>query len=59
MRGSDTKYSPIPNGYALIEKNGNISFFCNLQKISLSLRNHFNEIKFLQIDSIRKILNKI
>ncbi len=58
MRGRDTKYSPIPNGYTLIEKNGNISFFCNLQKISLSLRNHFNEIKFLQIDSISSILLK-
>ena len=29
-----------------------------MQKISLSLRNHFNEIKFLQIDSISSILLK-
>ena len=36
IRGQDTKYTPIPNCYILIDKNKNIKFFCDLKKISLS-----------------------
>ena len=32
IRGRDTKYSPIPNNYILIDKNKNIHFFCDLKK---------------------------
>ena len=33
IRGRDTKYSPIPYSYILIDKNKNIKFFCDLKKI--------------------------
>ena len=59
IRGADTKYSPIPNCYALIDKNSNIKFFCNLNKISLSLRRGLKKIEFHEIDSVKEILSKI
>ena len=59
IRGADTKYSPIPNCYALIDKNSNIKFFCNLNKISLSLRRRLKKIEFHEIDSVKEILSKI
>ena len=38
IRGKDSKYSPIPHCYALVEKNSKIKFFCDLKKTSLSFR---------------------
>ena len=49
IRGRDTKYTPIPNSYILIDKNRNIKFFCETKKISTSLRKSFKKIKFLDI----------
>ena len=43
IRGRDTKYTPIPNSYILIDKNKNIKFFCDLKKISLSLKKNFKK----------------
>ncbi len=59
IRGSDVKYSPIPHCYVLINKNGNINFFCNLKKINPSLEKSFNKVKFKNIGSITKILADI
>ena len=39
IRGNDTKYTPYPISYILINKNKNIKFFCDLKKISLLLKN--------------------
>ena len=59
IRGNDSKYSPIPNSYILVDKYKNIKFFCDLGKITSDFKKFFNEIQFLEINSIRKILNKI
>ena len=59
IRGNDTKYTPIPNSHALIDKNKNIQFFCNLKKISSSLRKAFNKVKFTKIELIGKTLSEI
>ena len=59
IRGRDTEYSPIPHSYILIDKNKKIYFFCNLNKVSFSLKRFFNEIKFLDINSVSKILEGI
>ncbi len=59
IRGNDTKYTPIPNSHALIDKNRNIQFFCNLKKISSSLRKAFKKIKFTKIELIGKTLSEI
>ena len=56
IRGRDTKYTPIPNSYILIDKDRNIKFFCDLKKISSSLRKSFKKIKFLDIKVCTKIL---
>ncbi len=59
IRGRDTKYTPLPYSYILIDKKKNINFFCDLKKISLSLRKYFNKIKFLNINNCAKILSEI
>ncbi len=46
IRGRDSRYTPIPYSYILIDKNKNIRFFCDLKKITLSLRKRFKKIKF-------------
>ena len=56
IRGRDTKYTPIPNSYILIDKDRNIKFFCESKKISSSLRKSFKKIKFLDIKICAKIL---
>ena len=59
IRGQDTKYTPIPYSYILIDKNKNIKFFCDLKKISSSFRKYFKEIEFLDIKKCAKILTEI
>ena len=59
IRGRDTKFSPIPNCYILIDKSKNIYFFCDLKKISPSFRKNFNDIKFFDIEDAGKILSEI
>lgn len=56
IRGRDTKYTPIPYSYVLISKNRDIKFFCDLKKISSSLRKSFKKIKFLDIKECAKTL---
>jgi len=59
IRGRDTKYAPIPYSYILINKNKKIKFFCDLKKLSLSLRRGLKKIEFLDIKFCAKILSKI
>tara|TARA_B100000963_G_scaffold232516_1_gene203062 strand:+ start:1599 stop:3317 length:1719 start_codon:yes stop_codon:yes gene_type:complete len=56
IRGRDTKYTPIPNCYILIDKDKNIKFFCDLKKISTPLRRSFKGIEFLDIKDCAKSL---
>tara|TARA_X000000950_G_scaffold100238_1_gene126744 strand:- start:25 stop:1743 length:1719 start_codon:yes stop_codon:yes gene_type:complete len=59
IRGRDTKYTPIPYSYVLVDKNRNIKFFCDLKKISPSFKKHFKKIEFLDNEKCNKILLKI
>ncbi len=59
IRGKDTKYAPIPHSYILIDKDKNIKFFCDLKKISSSLRRRFKMIKFLEVKECAKALLEI
>ena len=59
IRGRDTKYTPIPYSYILIDKDKNIKFFCDLDKISSSLRKIFKKIKFIDIKNCAKTLLEI
>ena len=56
IRGRDSKYTPIPYSYLLVDKDGNIKFFCNLKKVSTSLRKGFKKIKFFDLKDCTKIL---
>jgi len=43
IRGEDTKYSPLPNSHAIIDKTGKVSLFCNLKKINKFLKSKINK----------------
>jgi Xaa-Pro aminopeptidase len=59
IRGHDTKYTPIPYSYILIDRNKSIQFFCDLKKISSSFKKNFNRIKFFDIKSCPEVLSNI
>ncbi len=59
IRGKDQKYAPIPNCYTLVEKNENITFFCDLKKIPKDLKNFFSRVKFVNINLTFKYLSNI
>ena len=59
IRGRDTKYTPIPHSYVLIDKNKNIKFFCDLKKLSSTFKSQFKNVEFLDIKICSKILSKI
>ena len=59
IRGRDTAYAPLPYSYILINKNKDVIFFCDLKKISSSLKRSFKKIKFLSIDNCVEIISKI
>ncbi len=58
LRGRDVKYSPIVNGYLIIDRKKNIKFFCDLKKISSLLKKKYKKIKFIELKSIQKVLLK-
>ncbi len=59
IRGKDTDFTPLPHSYILINKNKNITFFCDLNKISKKFERKFKKIKFIDINYTEKILSKI
>ena len=59
IRGEDEKYSPIPYSYILIDREKKIMFFCDLDKITSSVRKNLKKIKFNEIKSVSKILSEI
>ena len=59
IRGTDSKYTPTPYSYALIDKKKNIVFFCDLMKISTSFKKKFDRMKFVDISYTSTILSKI
>jgi Xaa-Pro aminopeptidase len=59
IRGGDSKFTPIPHSYMLIDKKKNISFFCDLKKISPSFKKKFNKVNFINIKLTGEILSKI
>ena len=59
IRGGDSKYTPIPYSYILIDKKKNISFFANLKKIPHSFNKKFNKVNFLDINTTSEVLSRI
>ena len=59
IRGDDAKYTPLPFCHALISKKKNIICFCDLSKISTTLKKKFNKIQFLDINLTGEKLSNI
>ncbi len=59
MRGRDTKYTPIPYSYILIDKNRNIKLFCDLKKVSSSFKKQFKKIDVINKNLIERVLSRI
>ena len=59
IRGNDSKYTPIPYSYILIDKKKNIILFCDLKKITPSFKKSFNKVKFVNIKNTDTVLSKI
>ena len=59
IRGRDSNYTPLPNSYILLNKNKKIKFFCDLKKITPSLKKKFRDVEFIKIDHVKKILSQI
>ena len=59
LRGCDSEFSPIPNGYLMINNNKEITFYCDLKKIDKIVKKHLKNIKILDINLIEFFLNKI
>jgi len=59
IRGRDTKYTPIPYSYVLIDKNRNIKLFCDLKKISSPFKKQFKKIDVIDKNLIERILSRI
>ena len=59
IRGFDTKYTPVPNCCVLIDNKKNIKFFCDLKKISKSLKKSLNDVEFINIKMLSKNLLNI
>ena len=59
LRGEDSEFTPIPNSYLILSKNGNVYFFCDLKKIDSKLKKTFKNLIILDIKSIKQFLLKI
>ena len=59
LRGNDSKFSPIPNSYLIINDKNKIYFFCDLKKINKELKKKLKKITFLNIEYTHQFLSKI
>ena len=59
LRGYDSKYSPVPHGYLIINNNKKVFFFCDLNKVNKKLKTVYKNIKIIDIKYIKIFLQKI
>ena len=59
LRGYDSKYSPLPHGYLIINDNKKVFFFCNVKKFSKKLKTYYKNINIIDIKYIKKFIKKI
>ena len=59
IRGGDANYTPLPYSYVLIDKNENVRLFCDLDKITTSLKKKIKKIDFHDINTTHEVLSKI
>ena len=59
LRGSDSEFSPIPNGYLILNNEKKIYFFCDLKKIDKKLKNDLQNITIINIKYIENFFLEI
>ena len=60
LRGSDSKFSPVPNSYLIINNKLKLNLFCDLNKVNKKLKNDLNKnIKIMDIKNIEKFILNI
>ena len=59
IRGHDSAFSPIPNARLLINRNGDIDLFSQVEKIVKIKKNFSGKIKFYDEDTMEKKLKKL
>ena len=59
LRGSDSKFTPMPNSYLILNNKNKIYFICNLNKIDKKLKKNLKNIKLVDIKNVEKFLINI
>ncbi len=60
IRGTDTDYSPLPNSHTLIDKSGKVYLFCDLKKISNSIKVRFKKnVKILNFNLLPNFFSNL
>jgi len=59
LRGADSKYTPIPNSYLILDSNSKVYFFCDLKKIDNKLKKNLGNMLIYKIEFIDEFLLKI
>ena len=59
IRGQDSEFSPVPHSYILLDKQKNLKFFCDTEKISGNFKRYFKKIKFFELNSLKNVLSNI
>ena len=59
IRGHDSKYSPIPNSFLIIDKELRIFLFCDLEKINTKFKKKLSFIKIFEINELEHFINKV
>ena len=59
IRGHDSKYSPIPHSYIILDRFKNIKVFCDLNKIPTIFKKYFKNIQFYKTELVEKFLAEI
>ena len=60
IRGADSKFSPIPNSYLIINNKNKVYFFCDLNKINNKLKKELDKnISIININHINNFILKI
>ena len=59
IRGFDSKYSPIPNCFLIIDRQMRIFLFCDFQKIEKKFKKKLDFVYFLKISELDNFLQRI
>ena len=59
IRGYDSPFSPLPNARLLIDKKGNIDFFCSSGKAKKIKNKFYKKVKFYEENKLEERLKKL